>query len=105
MGQPFHRGHAIVEQNNVMTDNYEIVIRFDDESPSFVHGFESGMIWAAMEAGASPISRMVHTDIAVLLQRMAENHGYILSMESISDGWINATFQKIPYRMREAQPQ
>ncbi len=66
-----------------MTNNTEhnLIVRFDDQSPSFVHGFEAGQVWEQIEKKRSIINRTVHAINEDLFRRMARDHGYSISVE------------------------
>lgn len=76
---------------------FACLVPFPDQSNSFVHGFEAGMIWNRMEAGETPIDftgMPLHSENRDVLQRMAAARGYDLRIESDRDGWITGTFEK-----------
>lgn len=58
-----------------MTD-HSLLVSFPDQSHSFVHGYEAGMIWEMMQRGDPLINRTVHAANVRVLQRMAEASGY-----------------------------
>lgn len=72
------------------------LVSFNDQSPSFVHGFEAGMIWQQMQQtdavidGALP----VHVVNETVLRRMAASAGYKVEFKPIdgSDEWTSAVF-------------
>lgn len=58
----------------------ELVIRFPDQSYSFVHGAEYGRIWAKMERGDSHVDNCgfpVHLENVDLLRASCKQDGYI----------------------------
>lgn len=71
-------------------EGYSLVVSFPDQSASFVHGFECGMIWQAMK-DRTAISMTVHNANAECLQRMARHHGYSCVLERYDDTWSTAT--------------
>ena len=78
-----------------MDETWQPVVLFPDESPSFVHGFEAGMIWALMEAGQAVIERTCHEENREVLTRMADRLGYALDATATDvPGWADFRFQK-----------
>lgn len=50
---------------------FGLLVSFPDGSPSFVNGYEAGMIWEAMQRGDDVIERTVHAENIPVLRRMA----------------------------------
>jgi len=73
---------------------WELAIRFDDQSPSYAFGFEAGQFWAEMKNGASLIQRMAMEETMPMLRRMADYQRYILTEEPVEYGWVNVTLTK-----------
>lgn len=69
-----------------------LIVSFTDESDSFVHGFEAGMIWQRLQSGEPEIFATIHTENAEVLRRMAAATGYALALEEVAAvaGWLNA---------------
>lgn len=83
---------------------FRCLVPFPDQSASFVHGFEAGMIWQRMVAREAVIGSAdevaTHAENAAVFQRMADAQGYDLTIEPPVDGWIVATFVKRQSRFR-----
>lgn len=76
---------------------YRPLVPFDDESASFVNGFEAGIIWSEMQRGdAIAQDTPVHEANLVLLQRMADASGYDMEAGEIRDGWVFVKFAPRP---------
>lgn len=71
-----------------MGERYELLIAFEDESPSFVHGFEAGRIWEAMKT-REMIVMTVHDENVALISQMAARNDYSAQFRA-SDipGWV-----------------
>jgi hypothetical protein len=73
-----------------------MLVAFTDGSPSFVNGFELGMIWQQMQAGESPIDRGVqagfpiHTENIEVAIRMAQ----AAEVGQEDGGWTAMHFEK-----------
>lgn len=60
---------------------YGLLVSFEDQSASFVHGFEAGQLWQRMRDGTeAEISATIHTANRETVTRMA-----------LAEGWV-ATF-------------
>ena len=88
-----------------MTNSHEdfgMIVAFDDPSPSYVHGFETGMIWAAMERGDLEIERglpnglPIHEESVEVVRRMAKARGYDATFGTAADGWIGCHLAYAP---------
>lgn len=73
-------------------------VPFPDQSPSFVHGFEAGMLWGKMTTGKDPIDSDLpyHADNRAVFERMAAAEGYVMEWRPCDglDEWAVATFTK-----------
>lgn len=79
------------------------IVRFqDDGSPSYVHGFEAGMIWQQMLGQQAEINVTVHVENEGTLQAMANAAGYSMTFEWFTEyervGWASAQFTRRPAR-------
>lgn len=73
--------------------SWGLVVRFEDQSPSYCYGFEAGKIWRDMENGISQIEATVREENLKTLQRMADTMKYEFDHEITSvPGWVTATF-------------
>lgn len=76
---------------------YSLVMKFPDQSESFVLGFEAGRIWGAMKARAVLINDLVHTEHAEFFAQMAERQSYVLSLMETSDpDWMQLSAEPRP---------
>lgn len=73
---------------------YELLIQFQDQSASFVHGFEAGQIWEALKARVPEIGRTIHEENVELASQMAERQGYDFNVKELDNGWVDAKFTK-----------
>lgn len=87
---------------------YGLILSFPDQSHSFVHGYEAGLLAARMKAGEAEIdskkSFPFHRANLELFRRMATLHGYELVTDKVTaeghaddafDTYINCTFTKV----------
>lgn len=73
-----------------------LLVRFEDQSPSYCYGFEAGKIWKSMENGELLIEATVREENLTTLRRMADVMKYEMDTEITSiPGWINASFSFI----------
>ena len=80
---------------------YMPVVSFPDQSPSFVHGFEAGMIWQQMQDGLDPIEPEIAVQRAnrEVFENMANSAGYNLDTEEYADTeWMTVKFTRQPKR-------
>jgi hypothetical protein len=78
-----------------MSEHWHPLLLFPDESASFVHGFEGGIVWAQIEAGMQTIERTVHTANETLYRRMAERMGYGIEFDASEvEGWAELRMVK-----------
>jgi hypothetical protein len=75
---------------------YGLIVSFEDQSPSYVHGFEAGIIDARMKSGAeAEIEVVVHTENRETLRRMAVAYGWSVEfVDTEVEGWTTANFAK-----------
>lgn len=83
----------------VMSDDdsdWGLMVAFTDDSPSFVNGFEAGIIWALLEAGQASIERTVHAENREVIERMARRMGYSCEfVETEVEGWLELVLTKL----------
>ena len=77
------------------------VVPFPDQSASFTHGFEAGMVWEAMQRGDQLIGPAPkHVENIEVFQTMARREGYALDLELTEyPEWCTATFAKQSRRL------
>lgn len=70
--------------------------RFVDQSPSFVHGVEAGMIYERMSRLEETIVMTTHAEIEEELRNLANTLGYRASFEPLDDQefWHATTFTR-----------
>ena len=61
-------------------------IAFNDQSESYVHGFEAGMIYQQMLNG-DEISQMIHEENQGQIEAIANKLGYKYIVSLLQDGW------------------
>ena len=81
-----------------MTGWRPIVAFDDDPSPSYVNGFEAGMIWQMIQSGKHEIARTVHAENIGTLQNMANAAGYEMLIDHSADGWADVRLVSRPKR-------
>ena len=79
--------------------DFALVLSFDDDSPSFTHGFEVGRVWQRMEAkeglfGSTLDGVHFHATNLPVFQRMAELHGYHCDPGQMDDEWVAIDFTR-----------
>ncbi len=76
---------------------YELLIQFEDQSASFVHGFEAGTIYGRMKEKRHVIEETVHTVNADLFAQMAAREGYTIELKSVGDDgeWMTLDAKRI----------
>lgn len=79
---------------------FRCLVPFPDNSQSFVHGFEAGMIWQQMVDGIQEIEPLVglHGENIEVFRRMASAQGYDFDSEDCGGGWHTAKFTKRRHR-------
>lgn len=84
-----------MDQNDDKTADYRCIVPFPDESASFVHGFEAGMIWGRMEHAEAFIDGTFHTENLEVYRRMAGARGYDIETKSTEfPEWTEVKFSK-----------
>lgn len=86
--------------------SYALIVSFDDQSESYVHGFEAGGIWQRMKAGAeAEIEAMVHTANRETLSRMAIAEGWTVEFKPTSlEEWTEMEMVKTKAPSERANP-
>lgn len=77
--------------------NLRLAYAFTDSSPSYVHGFEAGMLCMQMQAGPDEIKSplALHAANMETFRRMAAFYGYAMETEPTEfDEWVFVTFTK-----------
>lgn len=79
-----------------------LIVSFDDQSASFTHGFEAGIIWKRMMDGEPTIegcnSMMCHGQNAEVLSRMAVAQQYEIEVTHEDGEWFMPIFRKARHR-------
>lgn len=67
---------------------HSLIISFDDQSESYVLGFEAGLLYQQLETGLVVEPYSVHANNAPTLTRIAQHFGFCASLTSTGvDGW------------------
>jgi len=74
-------------------EGYGLVLRFEDQSNSFTHGFECGIIWQKLKDKQVIDRETINTENKEQIQQMAEVHHRIAEFEDIADGWTILTIE------------
>ena len=64
---------------------YDLLFRFEDQSPSFVHGFEAGEIHQKLKSGLLMFEQNIHTLNTDLVKEMCCHYGYEFNLEVCRD--------------------
>jgi hypothetical protein len=62
-------------------DKSNLLVSFPDQSESFVHGFEAGIIWNKMEQGIETFEQNIHEENKDLVKEMCNKSGYTFSIQ------------------------
>lgn len=75
---------------------YGLVVSFEDQSASYVHGFEAGLLKARMDSGAeASIEATIHEENRETVRRMAVAYGWEAEFKPTSvEGWIVVELDK-----------
>lgn len=67
--------------------DYGLILSFDDQSPSFVYGWEAGVIWQRLTSGERETmsGTLVHTDNAPMVDRILGHFGLMGAFDGCSD--------------------
>lgn len=78
-------------------EKYALLISFEDQSPSFVHGFEAGGIYERMKAKQPIISCPIHSVNVDLVSQMAAREAYTCRFtETAFEEWTNLRAEAFP---------
>lgn len=75
---------------------YGLIVSFEDQSHSYVHGFEAGLLSARMNGGLeAQIEATVHTENRETIRRMALAYGWEVQFEPTEvEGWLYVVLDK-----------
>lgn len=75
---------------------YGLIVSFEDQSASYVHGYEAGGIWERMRSGTvAEIETVVHAENRETLTRMATVEGWSIELKPTEvDGWLSMSMAK-----------
>ena len=90
---------------------YELVLKFDSDSPEFARGVEIGVMWATLRENLGPLYFVIHSSNVEMAMRVAERSGRAFegaemsqdsaqpelgvhshAQESQSDEWFSISF-------------
>lgn len=76
--------------------NYGLIVSFEDQSASFVNGFEAGELWQRMRNGAeAEIEATVHTANRETITRMGIAEGWAVEFSATEyEEWITLRMTK-----------
>ncbi len=76
--------------------DYGLMVAFTDESPSFVNGYEAGMLWERMRSGTvAEIETTTHAENRDVIQRMATADGWDCEVKASEvEGWDHTSLRK-----------
>jgi hypothetical protein len=78
-------------------ETYGLVVSFADQSASYVHGFEAGMIWRDLETNyhGGAFSYTVHAENMETIRRMCTAMGFRIYHEvELMHGWVEIQIAK-----------
>lgn len=70
-----------------MSNEYELLLPFDNDDPRFVDGFEMGRLWVLAQGGGE-MAATIHAHNAEMAMRIAEATHRSFRASELSDGWI-----------------
>lgn len=70
-----------------MSDEYKLLLSFDNDDPRFVDGFEMGRLWALAQDGGE-VAATIHAHNAEMAMRIAETTCRPFEASDLSDGWV-----------------
>lgn len=77
-----------------MTEKFELAVVFDDQSPSFVHGYEAGQISQLLRGPQVSMSTTVHVANKEVLAKIADMRGFTVTYEdTVYSEWVHAAFE------------
>lgn len=84
------------EREDDTNADYGLLVSFEDQSDSYVHGFEAGLISARMKSGIeAEIKATVHTANRETITRMAIAYGWSALFETTQfEEWSEVTMEK-----------
>lgn len=71
---------------------YTLGLLFDTDAPEFCRGFETGLLYARLDAQPATWAGTYHAANAEMIRRVAANADYLVEIEPLAEGWIAATF-------------
>lgn len=83
-------------------NEFRMLVRFPDQSPSFAYGFEAGTIWTDMIEGREIRDRAVNEHNRAVIEEMANARGYDIQRLEPSEvpGWLWLTAVPAPKGFR-----
>jgi hypothetical protein len=77
-----------------MSEGYELVLAFRDQSPSFAHGFTLGRIWQQMRMRTAPFSETIPLELREDVIVLATAAGWMEEFLAIDERgqWLRVTF-------------
>lgn len=88
--------------------NWGLLVSFPDQSQSFTHGFEAGLLWQRLRSGheAEIENLTVHAENEEVMRRMALAEGWSCEFEPCKDeaGKVYETYRVATLRKTEKAP-
>lgn len=83
-------------ESNTENVEYGLIVSFEDQSASYVHGYEAGMLHQRMKSGAeAAIEMTVHIENQETIRRMAVAYGWEAEFKPTAvEGWITVELDK-----------
>ena len=76
--------------------SWKCLVAFPDESASFVHGFEAGIVWECLQHDEAVFETVVHEANRKVLERMALASGYVAEWaEPFDEEWVQVCFRRL----------
>lgn len=84
----------------------KLLLSLPDQSPSFVHGFEAGVLWQALSLGRAEDGAhlLLHEENEEVFRRIARHYGWAISFERKGNGQTNATITRGRPALRMVEP-
>jgi len=84
------------DKNSGDAVEFKPLVSFEDQSHSYVHGFEAGILWQKMQERPEWIKSELpyHNENYQTILRMATASGYIAHTDGVViDGWVDFVFE------------
>lgn len=67
--------------------DYRLVLKFEDDSPSFASGFETGFLYKEMSDGGEIEDKYIHRTNVSMIEKVCEHFKYEYSITPLDSDW------------------